>query len=396
MDSENDLVASSTAEGHRSLASSPEAGGQLLSLGVSLDLEVSVRERRIRAFAGVRRDTGQSLTFPTKGEGLAKALARLDGFADDATFLLGHNLIDFDLPHLRAAKPDLRLLRLPAVDTLRLNPLAFPRNPYHHLVKHYQDGALKRGRINDPELDARLTLDVFNDQLKTLRTASPHLLTAWHWLTTANGGGGFDLVFCYLRHSETPSDDEAHDSIQALLKGNSCRTQALGTMMSANQLGWPWAYALAWLSVSGGNSVMPPWVRYQFPESGRLVRRLRDTACTDLACDWCRERHDATKELTRWFRYHSFRPEPADERGRPMQQSVVEAAMAGGHILAILPTGTGKSLCYQIPALSPVRQDRLSHRGDLTPGCAHGGPGDGAGSKGNRLMRHRERLALHA
>ena len=361
MDSENDLVASSTAEGHRSLASSPEAGGQLLSLGVSLDLEVSVRERRIRAFAGVRRDTGQSLTFPTKGEGLAKALARLDGFADDATFLLGHNLIDFDLPHLGAAKPDLRLLRLPAVDTLRLNPLAFPRNPYHHLVKHYQDGALKRGRINDPELDARLTLDVFNDQLKALSTASPHLLTAWHWLTTADGGGGFDLVFCYLRHSERPSDDEAHEAIQALLNGNSCQTKALETMKNAGRLAWPLAYALAWLSVSGGNSVMPPWVRYQFPESGRLVRRLRDTACTDTACDWCRERHDATKELTRWFGYHSFRPEPADEDGRPMQQSVVEAAMAGEHTLAILPTGTGKSLCYQIPALS-----RYDKTGSLT------------------------------
>ena len=361
MDSEHGLAANPATEGLRSLADSPETGGQLLSLGVSLDLEVTVKERRIRAFAGVRRDTGQSLTFPTKGEGLAKALARLDGFADDATFLLGHNLIDFDLPHLRAAKPDLRLLLLPAVDTLRLNPLAFPRNPYHHLVKHYQDGALKRGRINDPELDARLTLDVFNDQLKALSTASLHLLTAWHWLTTADGGGGFDLVFCYLRHSERPSDDEAHEAIQALLNGNSCRPQALETMKNAGRLAWPLAYALAWLSVSGGNSVMPPWVRYQFPESGRLVRRLRDTACTDTACDWCRERHDATKELTRWFRYHSFRPEPADERGRPMQQSVVEAAMAAEHVLAILPTGTGKSLCYQIPALS-----RYDKTGSLT------------------------------
>ena len=35
-----------------------------------------------------------------------------------------------------------------------------------------------------------------------------------------------------------------------------------------------------------------------------------------------------------------------------MQQAIVEAAMAGEHALAILPTGTGKSLCYQIPALS--------------------------------------------
>ena len=40
--------------------------------------------------------------------------------------------------------------------------------------------------------------------------------------------------------------------------------------------GWPLAYALAWLSVAGGNSVMPPWVRHQFPDAGHLVRRLRD------------------------------------------------------------------------------------------------------------------------
>ena len=35
-----------------------------------------------------------------------------------------------------------------------------------------------------------------------------------------------------------------------------------------------------------------------------------------------------------------------------MQQSVVNAVVAGQHALAILPTGSGKSVCYQIPALS--------------------------------------------
>ena len=117
---------------------------------LSLDLEVGRRDDRIHAIAGVRPDTGQSLTVRAASRGLDAALASLDRLADGADFLLGHNLIAFDLPHLQAANPGLRLLQLPAVDTLRLNPLAFPRNPYHHLVKHYQDGQLKRGRINDP------------------------------------------------------------------------------------------------------------------------------------------------------------------------------------------------------------------------------------------------------
>ena len=242
-------------------------------------------------------------------------------------------------------------MRLPAVDTLRLNPLAFPRNPYHHLVKHYQDGQLKRGRRNDPELDARLTLEVFANQQRELHDAPADLLTAWHWLTTEEDGAGFDRVFASLRRARRPSGAEAHEAIQGRL-ADACQTQAREVMANATRHGWALAYALAWMSVSGGNSVMPPWVRHQFPEAGRLVRRLRDTACADAACEWCRERHDARKELARWFGFDGFRPEPMDNNGRPMQQSIVEVAMAGEHVLGILPTGAGKSLCYQVPALS--------------------------------------------
>ena len=323
-----------------------------LSRCLSLDLEVGLKDRRIRAFAGVRPDTGQTLVFPTARDGLATALAKLDDLAKGADFLLGHNLIAFDLPHLKAANPGLRLLRLPAVDTLRLNPLAFPRNPYHHLVKHYQDGGLRRGRINDPELDARLALDVFDDQLKALEDSPFDLLTAWHWLTTSDKGEGFDGVFSSLRNARRPLDAEASDAIHTRLADNSCQTRAQEVIADAARHGWALAYALAWLSVSGGSSVMPPWVRHQFPEAGRLVKRLRDTACTDSACGWCRERHDARKELTRWFGFPDFRPEPSDENGQPMQRSIVESVMTREHVLGILPTGAGKSLCYQIPALS--------------------------------------------
>ena len=319
---------------------------------LSLDLEVGRNDGRIHAFAAVRPDTERPLIF--RDGDLAKALARLDEFAQGAEFVLGHNLIVFDLPHLAAAAPDLRLLHLPAVDTLWLNPLAFPRNPYHHLVKHYQDGQLKRGRVNDPELDARIALDVFRDQHRRLKEeASPELLISWHWLSSAGeNGAGFDGFFAGVRGSPRPPDHEARAAIEGRLAGAGCRIAAREVMTDPARSGWALAYALAWLSVSGGNSVMPPWVRHQFPEAGRLVRRLRDTACSEPACQWCRERHDARKELAHWFGFDDFRPEPASDDGRPMQQSIVESAMAGKHVLGILPTGTGKSLCYQIPALS--------------------------------------------
>ena len=193
---------------------------------LSLDLEVGVRDRRIRAFAALRADTGGRLVF--RGGDLAAALEKLDALAEGAAFLLGHNLIAFDLPHLAAAKPDLRLLSVPAVDTLRLNPLAFPRNPYHHLVKHYQDGQLKRGRLNDPELDARLALDLFGDQRRALERVAretPNLIAAWHWLTTGEGDrSGFNTFFASLRGALRPSPAQARESVSGLLAGIACRT----------------------------------------------------------------------------------------------------------------------------------------------------------------------------
>ena len=122
-------------------------------------------------------------------------------------------------------------------------------------------------------------------------------------------------------------------------------------------------YALGWLSVSGANSVIPPWVLKQFPLARQIIRQLRETSCERPDCPWCSIRHDATKELQRLFpSVPGFRPEPKDEKsGKSLQQAIVESAMKGEHVLGILPTGTGKSLCYQVPCLS-----RFQKTGALT------------------------------
>ena len=321
---------------------------------LSIDLEVGRNDGRIHRFAAVRGDSCESLHY--RGRDLRAGLAKLDQLADGAAFLVGHNIIEFDSKILAAADPDLRLLRLPQVDTLRLSPLAFPRNPYHHLVKHYQDGQLRHCSHNDPELDARLTLGVLQDQhqaLRALNEATPNLVLAYHWLTTVDdGASGLDAIFATVRHRPRPSSAKAVEAIRAQLQGQVCLTRAEAIVSNPAAQAWPLVYVLAWLSVSGGNSVMPPWVRHQFPEAGILVRLLRDTPCTDPGCAWCRERHDARRELHRYFQLPEFRPEPRDSTGRSLQEGIVEAGMRGDHVLGILPTGTGKSLCYQIPALS--------------------------------------------
>ncbi|WP_031404659.1 RecQ family ATP-dependent DNA helicase [Thiomonas sp. FB-Cd] len=329
-----------------------------------IDLEVGVKDGRIHRFAAQRGRDRTEFVFH-RGD-VERGLAELDAFAEGCEFLLGHNILAFDRPHLAAVAPGLALLSLPVLDTLWLNPLAFPRNPYHHLVKHYQDGQLQRARFNDPLLDTALTLDLFDDQYRVLqgmRETAADLLLAWHGLCARGSRkeAGFGRYFRSLRAALDPTPEQLGMAIGRLLAGSACLTQARDILSQAQNGGWPLAYALAWLSVAGDNSVMPPWVRYQFPQACSLIQRLRDRACTDPTCAWCRERHDATRELRKWFGFSAFRPEPADKDGRPLQQAIVEAAMHGDHALGILPTGTGKSLCYQIPALS-----RFDKTGSLT------------------------------
>lgn len=327
---------------------------ELLNKCVSIDLEIDPKTNRIQSFAGVRHKPVESCVF--KRGNLLEALERLDRFSDASEFVVGHNFITFDARHLQTTTRDLRLLSKPIIDTLWLNPLAFPRNPYHHLVKHYQDGRLQAGHVNDPELDADLVLTVLSNQIEALSEinhANPEITRVYHYLTTTQlDHAGFNAVFEFVRGAQRPGPAEAQTAIRRLLRGVACVHKIETVIPEVARDGWPLAYALAWISVAGGDSVMPPWVRHQFPEANRLVRRLRDTPCTDPDCDWCREQNDPKALLKRWFGFEGFRSKPVGPDGKPLQETIVATALGKNPILGILPTGTGKSVCYQLPALS--------------------------------------------
>ena len=337
----------------------------ILARCVSIDLEVDPEKAKIFSFAAVVSDI-EKQSLVAKGN-VVTALQELNDYCRSFDHVIGHNILRHDLPYLAAASPRFVRLAEAPIDTLWLNPLAFPRNPYHHLVKHYQDGRLQTGHVNDPEFDARLVFEVLGNQIaefRRLNEMSPDALVAYHYLCCrAPNSGGFDRLFSEIRGAACPTQSEAEGAIRLLLEGQACSAVVEQTLtrLEDSSLCWSMAYALSWISVAGGDSVMPPRVRMQFLEASRIVKALRDNNCGDQSCSYCRSNNDPKQALKKWFGFESFRPEPIDEFGRPLQERIVESAMKGESLLGILPTGTGKSICYQIPALS-----RFDKTGALT------------------------------
>ena len=248
----------------------------------------------------------------------------------------GHNIIKHDLKYIRQPSPSGHLI----IDTLYLSPLLFPKKPYHHLVKDYK---LQTEDLNNPLGDAIKTRELYLDEVAAWHRLSPAQQTIYYHLlhNQAEFSGFFTHHGINLPWADLPLliEHEYH--------GKLCSHANLGALARSHPV--ELAYALAVISADDIVSMTPAWVIRNYPKVANVMNLLRNTPCDN--CTYCLSHLNARQGLKEFFGYDTFRTFD----GIPMQQQAVEAALHNQSLLTIFPTGGGKSLTFQLPALMAGR-----------------------------------------
>lgn len=293
-----------------------------------IDTETNPKENRILDMGGFRTD-GRAFH--------SNNTAELKEFLNNAQFICGHNIIHHDLNYLRKSGLGDTVDALPAIDTLYLSPLLFPSRPYHALLK---DDKLQTDELNNPLNDAKKARDLFEEEVAAFHH-SPQLLQEIYCSLLA-ADIHFAAFFLYVDRARTHAPVER--AIRTFFQDRICQQADLGRMIQAHPV--ELAYCLALINASDRDSITPPWVLKNFTEVERLMTLLRNRPCIN-GCNYCAQALDVHVGLKQHFDFDRFRTY-GDE---PLQERAAQAAVLGRSLLAIFPTGGGKSVTFQLPAL---------------------------------------------
>lgn len=269
--------------------------------------------------------------------------ARIPEFADfvsDCDCLCGHNIIGHDIKYL---KPFLRKEYV-LVDTLYLSPLLFPQKPYHKLLK---DDKILTEELNNPLNDSLKAQSLYDDEAMAFKALDKDFQQLYYDLLNEDihFSGFFKSIEYVPSRKPFFFRKSTAEQLRDILKGKICEHSNVESFVKEHKV--ECAYAAALISTDDRNSITPAWILHNYPSVENVIRGLRAVNCGDARCAYCSQKLNAEYSLKKWFGYDRFRT----FGGEPLQENAAKAAIKGESLLAIFPTGGGKSLTFQLPAL---------------------------------------------
>ena len=292
------------------------------------DTEVDPTSRRILDI-GCVKDNGNKFH--------SNSITEFIAFVRGMPFICGHNVFNHDLHYVREAINEAGIPPSGIIDTLYLSPLLFPARPYHALLK---DDKLQSGDPNNPLNDSIKAQDLFFDECATFHKTDETLKQVFYLLL--HDKREFLPFFRFVGYETHNADTEK--LIRNRFSGQICEHANLPKYISERPI--ESAYCLALIHCGSRYSITPRWVLKNYPAVEHIMVVLRNKPCL-TGCPYCNEALDIHKGLKRFFGFDSFRT----YAGEPLQESAVQAAIDNKSLLAVFPTGGGKSLTFQIPAL---------------------------------------------
>ncbi|MCM1084344.1 MAG: RecQ family ATP-dependent DNA helicase [Clostridium sp.] len=300
---------------------------------VFVDTEVDPRSKKVKDIGAIRTVVPVSSVVGRQFH--SDNTEKFEAFIKNAFFLCGHNIIKFDLKYIFSSVEKAGIKSV--IDTLYLSPLLFPQKPYHNLVK---DDKLRSDELNNPLNDARKTMELFMDEVSAFENLNNDMKKIYY--TLLGMVPNFRGFFTYLGFRERVNHLE--ELVHACFKGKLCANVAINEL--AQKYPVELAYCLSVISTEDKESIIPYWVQKTYPKVQDVYRILCGTPCHE-ACAYCMKFFDIHGQLKKKFGYDSFRK----YNGEPLQKKAVEAAIHGKSLLAVFPTGGGKSITFQLPAL---------------------------------------------
>lgn len=297
-----------------------------------IDTEIDPKTRKVLDIGSIRSD----------GNMFHKAsLAEFIPFLDGTEYICGHNILNHDLKYIGQSLRQSELQLVGAIDTLHLSPLLFPTKPYHALLK---DDKLQTEEVNNPLNDSIKARDLFYDEVSAFMRTDEKLKQILYLLLWNKREFGSFFRFmgykCATQSTET--------LIRSFFANEICEHADVATMVAQQPVELAYCLSLihSFIHFKKIHSITPPWVLKNYPEVERLMFRLRNKPCIG-GCVYCNNALDIHKGLKRFFGFDTYRT----YGGEPLQEKAVKAAVDNKSLLAIFPTGGGKSITFQVPAL---------------------------------------------